>query len=244
MTVTPPTASVSRRRPSRYSAEQDAQRLRDGVVGALAALERAVSVGERQRQLTGRPVALTPVGVEPLKFAHRVAREREQGDLPVAEVHRRQHDNVRECIDVAGAVGIFRLLRVDAEQEEGRDIAVIAVELTAVADRAFVYDLQRFFRLLRGWRFLLRKRRLRSLRRCGGLLERGEIRGGRILPHPLSAQVNVQRQRAHGRGQHDQNADQNDADPAPALFLFRCAVLRRVFCCVRGYFFCRAFRLL
>lgn len=93
---------------------QVAQRLRDGVFGDLAALERAVSVGERQRQLTGRPVALTPVGVEPLEFAHRVAREREQGDLPVAEVYCRQHDNVRECIDVAGAVGIFRLLRVDA----------------------------------------------------------------------------------------------------------------------------------
>lgn len=72
-------------------------------------------------------VSFRPVGVQGLKFAHCIARNGNQRNPFVSEVHGRQHDGVAECVHIAAAVRVSGYMRVDAEQQECLDLIVEAV---------------------------------------------------------------------------------------------------------------------
>lgn len=130
---------------------------------------------KRQRQLPVCAVALRPVRVQALKFAHRIARKGDQRDAVAAEVHRRQHDDVAECMHIAAPVRLLRRVGVDAEQQKCLHLVVEAVSLPVHQNGVVVLQGQsrRLF-VLRGIGFFLRlrlRRKRLQIRRGSALAE-------------------------------------------------------------------------
>lgn len=152
-------------------------------------------------------VSFRPVGVQGLKFAHCIARNGNQRNPFVSEVHGRQHDGVAECVHIAAAVRVSGYMRVDAEQQECLDLIVEAV-MRAVDQNGRVVP-QGAFRC-----FLRRFSCLRC--RC----ERFQLWCGVAPADVFSAEIHMQHERTHPHGQNGQNTDENDPRTAETVFDF------------------------